>query len=136
MTLELRLIHRISTKHYSASITQLIGFFQLILDEQYSLLTAFKTPYGRYKHERVPMDISAAPEIFQQAMQELFGDIEGCEIIFDDLLLHALNLLIHNRILRQVLQRAHENNVIFKRSKLELCLPEVDYIGHVLSDRR
>ncbi len=82
------------------------------------------------------MDISAAPEIFQQAMQELFGDIEGCEIIFDDLLLHALNLLIHNRILRQVLQRAHENNVIFKRSKLELCLPEVDYIGHVLSDRR
>ncbi len=37
--------------------------------------------------------------------------------------------------MRQVLQLARENNVVFNRSKLELCLPEVDYVGHVLSDR-
>ena len=110
------------------------GFFQLVLDEPSSMLTAFNTPFGRYEHKRLPMGISVAPEIYQRAMQEIFGDIDGCEVIFDDLLLHARSVAIHQDILRQVLQRARENNVVFNVSKLYLCGPRVEYVGHILSD--
>ncbi len=110
------------------------GFFQLVLDHESSLLTAFNTPFGRYRHKRLPMGISVAPEIYQRAMQEIFGDIEGCEVIFDDLLLHAINVAIHNLLFRNVLQRARENGVVFNLSKLVLCLPQVEYVGHLLTD--
>jgi hypothetical protein len=109
------------------------GFFQLVLDNESSRLTSFNTPFGRYCHKRLPMGISVAPEIYQRAMQELFGDIDGCEIIFDDLLLHAHDLESHNKLLKSVLQRARDNNVVFNINKLYLCQPQVEYVGHVLS---
>jgi len=109
------------------------GFFQLVLDNESSLLTSFTSPFGRYCHKRLPMGVSVAPEIYQRAMQELFGEIEGCEIIFDDLLLHAPDLKSHNELLRRVLQRARDNNVVFNKEKLYLCQQQVEYVGHVLS---
>ena len=109
------------------------GFFQLALDYDSSLLTAFNTPYGRYRHKRLPMRISVAPEIYQRTMQDIFGSIEGCEVIFDDLLLHAPDLQSHNQLLRKVLQTARKHSVVFNVNKLYLCQPQVEYVGHILS---
>jgi hypothetical protein len=111
------------------------GFFQLVLDEPSSFLTAFNTPFGRYKYNRLPMGISAAPEIYQRVMQEVFGQINGCEVIFDDLLIHGPNLTDHNKTLKQVLDCARQNNIVFNAKKLSLCDKQVEYVGHVLSDQ-
>ena len=109
------------------------GFLQLVLDEESSLLTAFNTPFGRYRHKRFPMGISVEPEIYQRVMQEIFGTIEGREVIFDDLLIHAPNVRIHNWKLTEVLQKARTNNVVLNPDKLHLCDDKVEYVGHILS---
>lgn len=111
------------------------GFFQLVLDEESSLLTAFNTPFGRFRYNRLPMGISAAPEIYQRVMQELFGDVKGCEVIFDDLLIHGATNDDHDVTLKQVLQIARDNNVVFNVNKMSLCNSQVEYVGHILSDK-
>ena len=61
------------------------GYWQIQLDEESSNLTAYNTPFGRYRYLRTPFGIFSASEIWQRSMEEEFGDIEGAEIIVDDL---------------------------------------------------
>ena len=61
------------------------GCWQIPLDEESSYLTTYNTPFGRYRYLCMPFGISSASEIWQRSMEEEFGDIEGAEIIVDDL---------------------------------------------------
>ncbi|KAJ8018231.1 hypothetical protein HOLleu_43885 [Holothuria leucospilota] len=47
------------------------GFLQCTLDEESSQLTAFQTPWGRYRYKRMPFGIKPAPELFQKLDQNL-----------------------------------------------------------------
>ena len=67
------------------------GFWQIPLDQESSLLTCFNTPFGSYKFSRLPFGIKFAPEVYQRTMEGLFGDIEGCDLIVDDLIVWARN---------------------------------------------
>ena len=109
------------------------GFWQVCLDDESSRLCTFNTPFGRYHMRRLPFGISSAPEIFQKRNTQVFGDIDGVHIIFDDLIIAASDDSEHDQILRKVLERARANGVRFNRSKVQLRLPEVKYLGHLLS---
>ena len=61
------------------------GFWQVKLDKDSSKLVTFNTPFGRYSYTRLPFGIASAPEVFQNFMSHLFDDIEGVEVIVDDL---------------------------------------------------
>lgn len=60
------------------------GFWQVKLDKDSSKLATFNTP-ARYSYTRLPFGIASAPEVFQNIMSLLFDDIEGVEVIVDDL---------------------------------------------------
>ena len=62
------------------------GFWQIQLDEESASLTCFNTAFGWYKIHRFPLGIKSAPEVFQRTMETLFEDIEGCEVIANDIL--------------------------------------------------
>ena len=106
------------------------GYFQLVLDEESKNYTAFNTPFGRYRYLRLPMGITSAPELFQRKFGDIFGHIEGLHIIMDDFLIASDTLEGHNRILKQTLQVAKENNVTFSARKTQLCADSVVYSGH------
>ena len=59
-------------------------FWQVKLDKDSSKLATFNTP-ARYSYTRLPFGIASAPEVFQNIMSLLFDDIEGVEVIVDDL---------------------------------------------------
>jgi hypothetical protein len=111
------------------------GYFQLELDEKSSHLVVFNTPFGRYRYKRLPMGISSAPEIYQRAMNELFSDIEGVEIVMDDILIHGPTIDVHDQRLKKVLQRCRDINLKINPKKTKLCVKEVEYIGHKLTDQ-
>ena len=109
------------------------GYFQIQLDEQSALITAFNTPFGRYYYKRLPMGITSAPEIYQRAMSDIFAGIQHIEIIMDDILIFGSTLDEHNRALRAVLQRCSEKNLKLNPDKVKLAQREVQYVGHKLS---
>ncbi len=80
------------------------------------------------------MGLKSSPEIYQRAMEDIFGDMEGVEIIMDDLLIHAVNMAIFIRRLAAVLQRCRENNLTLNIEKTRVGLRQVDWVGHVISE--
>jgi plasmid maintenance system killer protein len=79
------------------------GYWQIELDEESTELCTFNTPFGRYAFKRLPFGISSSQDIFQAVMTDLFNDIEGVEVIVDDIPIWARNEEDHNKILRKVL---------------------------------
>jgi len=76
--------------------------------------------------------ISLEPEVFEK-VTENFGDIDGVHIIFDDLIIAAVNDDDHDRIICTPLQRARAKEVKFNRSKLQLKVKQARYCGHLLT---
>lgn len=109
------------------------GFFQIPLDPASSYLCTFNTPFGRYKFDRLPFGLCSSPEVFQRENLKIFGDIEGVQIYFDDLIIAATDEKEHDVILKRVVKRAIENNVKFNSKKIQFKISEVKYLGFVFS---
>lgn len=115
------------------------GFHQVKLDEESSYLTAFWTPFGRYRYLRMPFGISSAPEEFQRRMHVICQDLPGVAVIADDILVYGCGSTEeeyrkdHDANLQHLLQRARDVNLKLNKRKLRLRLSEVAYMGHRLS---
>ena len=105
------------------------AFWQIKLDNYSSRLCTFNTPFGRFSFCRLPFGIKSASEVLQKRNIELFGDIPGVRIIFDDLLIAAHDEAEHDVIFRTVLERARRYNARFNSDKLQFKVKKVKYVG-------
>lgn len=110
------------------------GFWQLELDEESSLLTTCMTPCGRYKFNRVPFGISCIPELFQKKMVQIFGDIKGVTIYFDDFSVSGKTDEEHDAAMAEVIKRARANNITFNCEKMQYKRKEITFMGHIISE--
>lgn len=106
------------------------GFYQVELNEESSKLCAFGTIFGVYKFNRLPFGLNCAPEFFQKLNNKNFGDIQGCLVYFDDLLIYGDCPESHDRALNNVIQRARQLNVKFNSAKIQYRVNEVKYLGN------
>ena len=65
------------------------AFWHLSFDEESSLLTAFSTPFGRYKWLRLPFGLNVSSEIFQKRLCQAFEGLPVVLCIADDILIHG-----------------------------------------------
>ena len=90
------------------------------------------TPKGRYRFLRLPFGLKSAPEVYLQAMSDLFGDLPGVFIYFDDFLVtgETKDELLFN--LRQVFLRCRLHNLKLQLKKCRFFLQELPWLGHVI----
>ena len=127
------LLGQIGSQHIFSKLDAKSGFHQLLLSEQSRKLFTFCTPWGVYRYKRLPFGVSAAPEIFQQKMTEIFKGMPGVKIYFDDILVFGIDKADHDRNLQAVLAKAKSVNLQFNDSKCEYSKPSLTYLGHTLS---
>ena len=125
---------RLSGKKLFSIVDEKDGFWQIHLDEESSYLCTFNTPFGRYRFTRLPFGVCSAPEVFQKKNEVLFGDIDGVEVIFDDIIVAAQDEKEHDEIMAKLLERAKAENVKFNPDKLQYKVKEVKYMGNVVSE--
>lgn len=113
------ILNRLSCKVLFSVLDMKDGFWQLELNDKSSYLTTFNTPFGRFRFRRLPYGICSAPEIFQKHCKELFADIVGCEIYFDDLIISGINEADYNKVLSLASKRAKNNNIKFNSNKFQ-----------------
>ena len=77
--------------------------------------------------------LESASEVFQKKSEAVFEGISGIHIVADNIIMAAATVQEHDSILCQVLERAKERNVRFNFSKLQLRVPEVKYLGTIIS---
>lgn len=70
------------------------------------------TPFGRYKFNRLPFGISSAPEVFYKNFLQIFGDIKGCKIFADYIIVWGSTVEEHDGRLCQVFEKAREYGVV------------------------
>ena len=115
------------------------GFWHIALDHESSLLTTFGTPFGRFRWKRMPFGISPAPELFQRRLQSAIDDLPGVYTIADDVLIvgegdtHEAACQDHDKKLASFLDRCRVRGIRLNRNKIKLRLPEVKYMGHILT---
>uniref|UniRef100_A0A3B3HY91 Gypsy retrotransposon integrase-like protein 1 n=1 Tax=Oryzias latipes TaxID=8090 RepID=A0A3B3HY91_ORYLA len=109
------------------------GFLQIELDDPSSFLTTFNTPIGRFRWLRLPFGIKCAPEIFQRIMDQMLEGIGGATSVMDDILIAAPTLAEHNKILKQVVQRATTYNLRLNFNKCHIRQSAVPYVGHLIT---
>ena len=83
--------------------------------------------------KRLPLRLSSAQDVFQDIMCEIFKDIEGVEVIVDDLLIWGETQSQHDSRLKQVLECARKCNLRLNKDKSQIRLQEINYVGHILS---
>ena len=108
------------------------GFWQLKLDEESSRLCTFNTPIGRYRFRRLPFGVKCAPEIFQRTMDQMVEDLDGVEVIMDDVIV-AGDETTHDERLKTFLERALKQGLKLNKEKCKIRQTQVPYVGHLLT---
>ena len=99
------------------------------LDEDSSLLCTFNTPFGRYKFNRLPFEIYVA----HRMVDDNVSDISGVIAVHDDIIIDGKDTEEQDNALKQVLKRARSQNIKFNRSKVQLRMNQVKYIGDIVT---
>lgn len=71
--------------------------------------------------------------MFQRNMVQIFGDIPGVIVYFDDICIMGNNENDHDKILSIVVERARLNGVKFNPEKIQYRKAQVEFMGHILS---
>ena len=105
------------------------GFWQVPLSRESRLLTTFLT-WGRFAFNKLPFDISSAPEYFQRTMTDL--GIDGVEVHIDDILVHGPTREVHDQRLKRVLQKIEKEGLTINPAKCHFHRSRINFLGHVV----
>ena len=110
------------------------GFWQVRLDPESAKLCTFNTTFRWYMFTRLPFGIlsAQAQDVFQSVMSEMLQDIEGVEVVVDDLLIWGETEEQHDSRLEKVLQRAEQCNLKLNKDKSQIKHKEISYVGHII----
>ena len=112
------------------------GFYQIAMAEDSKALTAFPTPFGLYQWCVMPMGLSNAPAIFQQAMNAILREhILGgyCLVYLDDIIIKSENMEMHALHLDKVLASLHKHHLFCQLPKCTWAQSQLKYLGHIVN---
>ena len=123
---------------YFAVMDLTSGYHQAPIHPASIWLTAFITIYGVFEWLRVPMGLKGAPSYFQKVMATVV--LAGllyviCDLYLDDILVYGSTFEEYLANLEQVLKRLEQHNITVNPEKCRFNLTEVEYVGHVLSNK-
>ena len=126
------LFDRLQGACYFSKIDLRTGFYQIPLAEEDMAKTAFRTRYGHFEWTVLPMGLTNAPATFQHLMNQTFRDfLDRCVLVFlDDIVVYSRTLADHERDVRATLQRLKDASLCAKKSKCELFMHEIEFLGH------
>ncbi|KAJ0876256.1 putative nucleotidyltransferase, Ribonuclease H [Helianthus annuus] len=122
---------------YFSKIDLRLGYHQLKVKEEDVHKTAFRTRYGHYEFLVMPFGLTNAPAAFMDLMNRVCKPyLDKFVIVFiDDILIYSKSKADHEKHLRSILKLLHQERLYAKFSKCEFWLREVQFLGHVVSER-
>ena len=111
------------------------GYWQVEMSQENQKKTAFCTPDGLFEFKVMPFVLCNAPATFQHLMDMVLAGLQwtNCLVYLDDVIILGKTFEEHLRNLKEVFQRLREAGLRLKPSKCNLCLEEVEFIGHIVS---
>jgi hypothetical protein len=80
-------------------------FYTFELDEESKDLCTISTPFGKFKYNRLPMDLKCSPDFAQEVMGNIFRDVAEVEVYIDDIGVFSDSWEEHLAILKKYSRR-------------------------------
>jgi transposase InsO family protein len=122
---------------YFSTLDLTSGYWQVGLTADAADKTAFNTPGGLYQFNVLPFGLTNAPGTFQRAMEYCLSGLqwEQCLVYLDDVIVFSRTFTEHLDHLQNVFDRFSHNGLKLKPSKCTFAKQQVNYLGHVISNK-
>ena len=109
------------------------GYWSVPIAKESQLLTTFCTPIGRFCFKRLPFGLNISQDIFQQRMDEILENLEGCASIADDICVFGKTEAEHDQNLKALMEAAKTHGLVFNSDKCTIKVSSVSFFGNTYS---
>jgi hypothetical protein len=121
---------------YATSLDLNMGYYTIRLSPESSRLCTIVLPWGKYEYTRLPMGVAGSPDIFQEKMSKLMGDLEFVRTYLDDLLIISKSSFTdHLKKVETVLQRLAKVGLKVNIEKSTFGTQKLEYLGYWLTPK-
>ena len=110
------------------------GYWSVKLSQRSQEITTFRTPFGRYCFMRLPFGLCVSQDIFQQRMDTIMEQCEGCVGISDDIVITGDTEQQHDDRLIHFLKVAQQSGLTLNSSKCMVKCNRITFFGRVYTD--
>ncbi|MFH1626145.1 MAG: reverse transcriptase domain-containing protein, partial [Pseudomonadota bacterium] len=131
------LFDQLEGKKYFATIDLAQGYYQIAMQEDSQLYTAFVTPHGLYQFKRMPFGLANAPAAFVRIMRKVLAGLLDihCLLYFDDICVFGSTEEELRENLRLVFERLQLWKMKINTKKTKLGVREVKYLGFKINSK-
>ena len=105
------------------------GYWSIILDQESSLLMTFNSLFRRYHFLWLPFGLVCSQDIFQEKMDQILKECQGCIGIADDITIHDHTEVEQDAHLQNLMQIACKYNLEFNPQKAHVKAQAVNFFG-------
>ena len=105
------------------------GYWHVPLDRESTLLTTFKTPWGKYRWLRLPFGLRVAGDVFQERIDRVLRSVPNSVGIADDILCYSNEETTHDTGVMTLLETARANNLTFNPKKFVFKSQDCAFFG-------
>jgi len=99
--------------------------------------TAFRTKKGLFEYTVMPFGLTNAPATFQEMMNTIFKDMEGCIWYLNDILTYGGDSEEeHQQLVEQVLQQCIKHSLAVNLTKSEFHVQETLFLAHIINGQQ
>ena len=108
-----------------------MGYYHIELSPGSKKLCTIVLPWGKYEYQRLPVGSCNSPDIFQEKMNTLMGDLEYVRAYIDDLLILTKgSFMDHLQKLSEVLSRLQQEGLKVNAKKSFFAHSQLEYLGY------
>ena len=108
------------------------AYLPLPPDERSKEFVTVNTHRGLYRYNRLPFEVSSAPSIFQQTIENLLQGIKGVSVYIDDIHISGSTLHEHLQILDTVLEKLQTSGLKLNKTKCFFLHHRIEYLGYII----
>jgi hypothetical protein len=131
------ILDELAGTQYFSKLDMRAGYHQVRMRQEDEYKTAFKTHHGHFQFRVMPFGLTNAPATFQCLMNDVLSPFlrKFVLVFLDDILIYSPTLEDHTTHLKLVLAKLREHQLYMKRSKCSFAQQQLDYLGHIISDK-
>ena len=128
------ILDNLSGAKYFSTLDLGNAFYQVKLDDESKIKTAFSVLGKQYCFKRMPFGIAAAPATFQKLMNQVLGDLNGqiAQVYLDDIIIFSKTRDDHIKHIESVFKKIEESGLKIKQEKCHFLKEEIKFLGYII----